>query len=192
MMGDAAITPADNQRDMPPIDREGYRYPRRAQTAAYLRSAAGLIMIGIPMILGNPGLTASIILGAIALAFTVYGGRAWLRGRGRVHVSDEGISVAGPFATAIRWENLTGVTLSYYSTRRERTDGWMQLKIVGSAGKITIESTLDGFADVTRQAIEEAQARKIELSPSTRNNLQPLGIQIKTPDGEQRIGAAYD
>jgi hypothetical protein len=184
MMGDAVTTPSDNQRDMPHSVHEGYCYPRRAQTAAYLRSAAGLIMIGIPITLGDPGVTASIILGAIALAFAIYGARAWLRGKGRVHISNVGISIAGPLPSAIAWENLTDVKLSYYSTRREGTGGWMQLKIVGGAKKIIIESTLDGFSDVTHQAIAEAQARRIELSPSTRNNLRPLGIQIESPNGE--------
>ncbi len=183
MTGDTAITPSDNQRDTPPFAHEGYRYPRRAQTAAYLRSAAGLIMVGIPIALGDPGVTASIILGAIALAFAIYGARAWLRGRGRVHVSSVGISVSGPLPSAIRWEDLTDVRLSYYSTKREKHDGWMQLKIAGKSKKITIESTLDGFANVVRLAIGEAQARRIELSPSTRNNLRPLGIKIEIPNG---------
>jgi hypothetical protein len=155
-----------------------YVYPRRALTAAYIRAAAGLIMIGIPLILGEPGIVAVIILGGIALTFLAYGARTWLRGKIRIEVNDDGIEFLGLRPATLRWEDLTGVKLSYYSTRRDKTHGWMQLNILGKNRKLTIESTLDGFADVTRRVIAETGRRNIELSPSTRNNLKPLGISV--------------
>lgn len=177
MMGDAVISPIDGPRDAAEPPTGGYRYPRRALTAAYLRTAAGLIMVGFPMVFGEPGNVASVILGGIALAFAAYGARTWLRGKGRVVIDGVGISISGPLAAAVRWEELTGVKLSYYSTQRNKTGGWMQLNIAGGGRKLTIESTLDGFDDLTRRVIAEARARNIELSPATRNNLRPLGLQ---------------
>jgi uncharacterized membrane protein len=157
-------------------DDEGFVYPRRAQTVAYLRSAAGLIMVGVPMAFGDPDIVAVAILGAVALAFVVYGARTWLRGLARVRVDDDGISISGLFPATVKWDRLTAVKLSYYSTRRDGTGGWMQLNISGTDGKMTIESTLDGFVDVTRRVIAEALHATIELSATTRNNLRPLGI----------------
>ena len=177
MTGGAVINPINEQReDEPRPAGRSYIYPRRAQAAAYLRSTAGLIMIGIPLALGDPGFVASIILGGIALAFLAYGVRTWLRGKVRIQIDNIGITVSGPLPAALRWDDMTGVTLSYYSTRRDKTDGWMQLNISGARRKLTIESTLDGFAEVARRVIAEAGQRELELSPSTRNNLRPLGI----------------
>jgi hypothetical protein len=179
MTGSAVINPTDGQHERAPhTGGRIYRYPRRALVAAYLRTGAGLVMIGIPMIYGNPGTVASVVLGGIALAFMAYGMRTWLRGMGRVQLNTDGISISGPFPAAVPWHELTGAKLSYYSTRRDNTSGWMQLNISGTHGKLVIESTLDGFADVTRRVIAETLARDIELSASTRNNLRPLGIQV--------------
>ena len=181
------INPTGGQRE--PVRQNGsqiYRYPRRALAAAYLRTAAGLIMIGIPMVYGNPGTVASVVLGGIALAFMAYGMRTWLRGMGRVRLDTDGISISGPFPAAVPWHELSGAKLSYYSTRRDSTGGWMQLNISGTREKLTIESTLDGFGDVTRRVIAETLARDIELSASTHNNLRPLGIQAGHSSGESQ------
>ncbi|NQU70697.1 MAG: hypothetical protein HQ514_09105, partial [Rhodospirillales bacterium] len=105
----AVINPTDRPRE--PVLQTGariYRYPRRALAAAYLRTAAGLVMIGIPMIYGNPGTVASVVLGGIALAFMAYGMRTWLRGMGRVQLDNDGISISGPFPAAVPWHELSG------------------------------------------------------------------------------------
>ena len=75
-----------------------YRYPRRALTASYLRTGAGLALLITPLIWGNPGLVAGIILGSLALAFFSYGVRTWLRGISRIQLDDEGVSIAGPLS----------------------------------------------------------------------------------------------
>ena len=54
----------------------------------------------------------------------------------------------------------------------------MQLVIFGAGGKLAIESSLDGFVDIARRVVVEAQAKHIELSESTRNNFGPLGIPM--------------
>ena len=38
----------------------------------------------------------------------------------------------GPFSAALRWAELSGVTLRYFSTRKDREKGWMQLILKGS------------------------------------------------------------
>ena len=182
MTGGAVINPVNEPHDVAlPSSGQDYRYPRRALIAAYLRAAAGLIMVGVPLVLGEPGNVAFVILGSIALAFLAYGIRAWLRGLGRVRVDGDGIAIFGPLAAGVRWAEMTGVKLSYYSTRRDKDEGWMQLVISGTQGKLTIESTLEGFAEITRRVVIQSRKRDIELSPSTINNLKPLGIQLEIP-----------
>lgn len=177
MTNNAATRPLDRQSG-PASQPAGrvYRYPRRALTGAYLRSAAGLTMVGIPLIWGDPGKIAAVVLGCIAAAFCAYGARTWLRGMSRILLDNDGISIAGPVPVSVMWDEMTGAKLSYYSTRRDGTGGWMQLTISGTRGKLTTESSLDGFVDIARRVVAETRARRIELSASTRNNLGPLGI----------------
>jgi uncharacterized membrane protein len=198
MTGGAVINPVSEPREaaLQSPDQDCH-YPRRALTKAYLRAAAGLIMVGIPLILGDPGNVAFVILGSIALALLAYGIRAWLRGMGRVRVDGVGISIYGPLSVAVRWDEMTAVKLSFYSTQRDKTDGWMQLVISGTRRKLTIESTLDGFSEIARRVADESKKKDIKLSPSTINNFKPLGIQVGesklgNPKSAERIGGADD
>ena len=69
--------------------------------------------------------------------------------------------------------------LSYFSTKRDRTDGWMQLT-VGSAGgrTVKIDSSLDGFHDVVERAARAAETTGLTLSEATRANLRAMGISV--------------
>ena len=60
-------------------------------------------------------------------------------------------------APSIEWDRLDRLKLSYFSTKRDRSDGWMQLT-VGSAGgrTVKIDSSLDGFHDVVERAARAA------------------------------------
>lgn len=158
-----------------------FGYPRREVIRGYLRAGAGLLLTLFPLILGRPGMVGATVLGVIALTFAIYGIRTWLRGRGVIGIDDQGIFLSGPLRKAVRWEALTDVRLSYYSTRQDKSSGWMQLNVTDGLRKLKIESTLEGFKEVVARVIGEARRRGIELSPTTRNNLRPLGLSV---DGE--------
>ena len=63
-----------------------------------------------------------------------------------------------------------GVTVSHR--------GWWQLDIKGRRSTMRIDSTLDGFGTLAERAVREARTRGIELSPTTIENLDPLGIEL--------------
>ena len=69
--------------------------------------------------------------------------------------------------------------LSYFSTKRDRSGGWMQL-VVGSAGgrAVKVDSSLDGFYDIVERAARAAESRGLELSRTTRSNLRSMGIFV--------------
>ena len=182
MMGEGVVAVAD------PTDGIGagasagdgaieYRYPQRALLADYARAGAGVVLTMFPLLIGQPGLVGSVVLGGIAVVFAVYGLRVWLRGLGGIRLGDMGISVQGPRSAIIPWDRIATVKLHYYSTRRDGVGGWMQLDVSDGKRKLKIESTLAGFPELTRRVVSEAGRRGIELSPTTRNNLRPLGIE---------------
>jgi hypothetical protein len=115
------------------------------------------------------------VLGTLAALFAVHGARTWVKSATRIEVGDEGIAVRGPRNAALRWDGLRQMRLTYYSTRRDGSKGWMQMKLQGAETTVRIDSTLDGFAALARRAAAEAAKRGVELPPATQANLAALG-----------------
>jgi hypothetical protein len=69
--------------------------------------------------------------------------------------------------------------LAYYSTRRDRKSGWMQLQLGAGRARMSLDSRLDGFEQVARQAADIASERGLALSDATAANLQALGIRAR-------------
>ena len=155
------------------------RYPRETLWADYLRAAAGVVLCGAPLLLleVNPWLAA--ILAAGFVLFTVFLARTALRHRTRYVLGPDTLCADGPAGTLVEWGRLDRLKLSYFSTKRDRSDGWMQLS-VGSAGgrMVKVDSSLDGFHDIVERAARAAEAGGIDLSEATRANLRSMGISV--------------
>lgn len=128
-----------------------------------------------PMLLAQPGTLMMAVLGALAALFAAHGARTWVKSATRIAVDDEGIIVRGPRNATLRWGGLRHLSLTYYSTRRDGSKGWMQMKLEGEGTTLRIDSTLDGFVPVARRAAAEAAKRGVDLPPATQANLAALG-----------------
>ena len=54
---------------------------------------------------------------------------------------------------------LDRLKLSYFSTKRDRSDGWMQLSVGSTGGRmVKVNSSLDGFHDIVERAARAAEA----------------------------------
>ena len=111
---------------------------------------------------------------AAALLFALHGTRTALRHLSVVECGEEGIRLRGPIPKSIRWSELSGLRLRYFSARRDRERGWMQLVLKGSKSTLRVESTLAGFGDIVARAAEAAAAAGLNLSPATLGNLERL------------------
>ena len=91
--------------------------------------------------------------------------------------------------TVVEWNRLDRLKLSYFSTKRDRTGGWMQLS-VGSAGAgtVKVDSALDGFYDIVERAAAAALANGVELTLATRANLKSMGISVSEQTGSWEEG----
>jgi hypothetical protein len=159
-----------------------YRYPREALVPDYLRSMAGLAVTGLPLPWLADSPVSFTILGGIALAFAGFGVATFARQGTVVMLDGEGLRTAGLNAVDLRWDELDSLELRYFSTRRDKEGGWMQLTLRGGGRRVRLDSHLDGFEDVARRAASAAQRRALELSPTTQANLASLG----TPPGGGR------
>lgn len=107
-------------------------YPLSKIGADYLRSTIGAVLCLLPLAFGTPLKGGVWLLVALALMFVLFAVRTFARQVTRVWVSDDGIAVSGFIKQILRWELLSEVTLSYYSTFRGRGKGWMQLRLRGT------------------------------------------------------------
>lgn len=153
------------------------RYPMNALLADYGRAALGLAATGGPLLFVPPNPAIVIILGGMAGLFLIFGLRTGLRQLTTVEMSERGVRVTGLRSMSLDWSALKGLRLRYYSTRRDRTQGWMQLKLDGPDGTVGFDSHLDGFDDLVRRAAAAARAAGLVLNEATLDNLGALGIE---------------
>ena len=142
----------------------------------YAGSAIGLACSLGPLAFVQPAAAVAWVLAAAAAFFLVYFARTVCRQLTRIELDEAGICARGPLGAAIRWEDLRSLRLDYYSTRRDREGGWMQLRLRSAQRTIRIDSEVDGFADIAGAAAAEARRRGTDLDETTRANLRALGI----------------
>ena len=61
--------------------------------------------------------------------------RTALRHQTRYVLGPDTLCVDGPAGTLVEWARLDRLKLSYFSTKRDRTGGWMQLSIGSTGGR---------------------------------------------------------
>ena len=154
-----------------------YRYPAGAIAADCARGLGGLALTGVPLWLLAPSGGFAWVLAACMMLFLVYFARAVVRHLTRIELSETGITARGPFGGAVPWDKLRSMKLSYYTTRSDRSGGWMQLDLSTGAGSVSVDSRLDGFADIAGVAAQQALRRAYRLDETTLLNLKALGIR---------------
>lgn len=152
------------------------RYPSGVLLGDYARATVGLLLTALPLALVPVTPWIAVPLALCALLFAVFAARTLQRQMTRVTMDAQGVRAEGPLGAAIRWDELSGLRLRYYATRRGRDDGWMQAVLAGSGTRIRVDSTLDGFDALIERAVEAAARNGVALSPVTVDNLLALGI----------------
>jgi hypothetical protein len=153
-----------------------FHYPRRALRSAYVLAGVGMLIGFGPLLVGQPAPVVRWLLGAMGLLFLVYFARTVVRQRTRIELDASGIGARGPLGAAIRWDEVRAVRLNYYSTRSDRSGGWMEFIVQGPRRSIRIESTLEDFVTLVRETVRETAARGIALDERSRVNLAALGV----------------
>ena len=154
-----------------------YRYPAGATAADYALGLGGIALTAGPFFALAPSGPLAWILAACMLLFLVYFVRAVVRHLTRIELSEAGIAALGPFGRAIPWDELRSMKLNYYTTRSDRSGGWMQLDLRTGQRSISVDSRLEGFADFASTAAQEARRRGCRLDETTLLNLKALGVR---------------
>jgi hypothetical protein len=165
-----------------------HAYPASAMIGDYLRAGAGFFPAVSILACASLGPVAIGIVAAVAALFALFGLRTALRHATRLEATETGLSASGPWPTTIRWAELDRIKLAYYSTRRDRSDGWMQLDLRAGGASLRLDNRLDGFNYLVERSAVAAAARGVEISATTAANLRALGI--KGPEFREVAGTA--
>jgi hypothetical protein len=154
-----------------------HRYPLRSLIWDYCRAGAGFVIAAVPLLLGDPGSFFTVVLFVIAVLFLGYGLRTLRQHLTAYEIRPDGILSHGPFKRCYLWDAISKVHLRYYSTTRDKNQrdlkhGWLELKIVGPAGTLRIDSEVDGFAAILDAVAKTVEARRIEVDETTQENLK--------------------
>ena len=163
------------------------RYPPATLWADYGRALAGAVLCGLPLLVLEVNRWLGIVLATGFALFVLFALRTALRQYTRYVLTDRTLSAEGPAGAVVEWPRIDRLKLSYYSTKRDRADGWMQLGIGSAGGRLVkIDSSLDGFHDVVEHAARAAGGAGLELSLATRANLRSMGIAVTNELGTSR------
>ena len=126
---------------------------------------------------------AGLILTGLMVVFIVFGVRTWVRQTsvyevGEAAIARNGWSILGAGRVSLAWRDVERVKLAFYSTRRDRSKGWMHLKISGGSHRLGIDSIIEGFDDIAARSANAAASNGLHLSESTLRNFAALGLII--------------
>ena len=155
-----------------------HRYPAEAQRSDLIRVGIGLLLTVGPLAVLPMHWVVSILFGAAALLFAVFTARIIQRTLTRYESGEQGIAAHGPLGATIAWDELSALKLHFFSTRRDRGNGWMLLVLKGGNRSLKLESTLTGFDDIVDRAAEVAKAKRLPLTDTTTNNLLAMGAPV--------------
>ncbi len=153
-----------------------HRYPPRTLMGDYARSSVGLMLTFPPLTMFSPTTLITIALVLVGCLCGFFLLRTIERHRTIVYVDDDHIAVRGLMTASVAWETVEKLELSYYSVKRDRSGGWMQLTLRNATTTVKVDSRLEGFVEIVRRAARVAREQNVRVNPVTRANLAALRI----------------
>lgn len=169
-----------------------HRYPKSWLMADYARAILGLSLTAGPLMLVDPLPIFALILCILAAIFALFLARTALRQATRYRREVDGLVRCSPWGSPwgspwrgpwggerrLAWKDLTGLSVKYFSTQRNRENGWLMLTLKGRDGLVMrIESPIGGFADLIEQAMGAAGDAHLALDQTTIDNLTMAGYR---------------
>lgn len=167
-------------------------YPTSTLLGDYARAAAGFFPTAAILATASVGIIAGTVLGGFAALFAVFGIRTALRHGTQIEATETTLSTSGLRRISISWSELDHLKLAYYSTRRDRREGWLQLELRAGSSTLRLDSRIGGFADLVQASARAAELRGLSFGPATAANLQALGVKLSADetDFQEKAGEA--
>ena len=165
-----------------------HRYSLQNLLPDYLRGGAGLVVGAGGWLLAPGMLHIIVIFGGLTVLFLLFTMRTVARQYTRIEMTDDAIASGGVRRLTLRWSDLDRVKLRYYSTRRNRSGGWMTLKLTSGRTAISLDSNIDGFDAIAARTARTLIENRASADDVTLANLAALGLP--TPVQATSTGSA--
>ena len=152
-----------------------FRYPVASLAGDYVRSGVGLALTALPASRLPAEGIGFWLLSGLALLFVGLAGYTFRRHATRIVMNDETIESL-PGGKVIEWKDVQEIKLSYFSTRTDRKNGWMQLTINSGKLKLRMDSRIDGFLTIASGVLDQTRHSDVLLSDATSTNFESLGL----------------
>lgn len=150
-------------------------YPASRLWPDYLRSGLGLLACLGLLLFAAPQSVIFALLTGLSLLFAWLGAMTLWRQQIEIELDSSGVAShsrwgIGRRRTVVPWADIKGISLRFYSTRRDRSEGWLQLTIEGRNARVRVDSNLTGFPHLVRLALTAADRKGVAISAATRVN----------------------
>jgi len=117
-------------------------------------------------------------IGFVGVLFLAYLWQQISRHFMQLRVDESGINqeLVGGIRKIIRWTELKQLRLHFYPQTKGSGSGTLVLTLWGPKQRIKLDSTLDHFPTLLARAAQAARDRKLELHPTTAENLAHLEL----------------
>jgi hypothetical protein len=153
-----------------------HRYSLQSLLGDYWRSGVGLIVAGGVWLLAPSTPHVVVLCGGLTVLFALFTMRTVARQYSRIEMTEDAITRLGTWHRQLRWSDVDRVKLRYYSTRRNRSGGWMTLKLGGKGAALSVDSNIDGFDQIAARAARAMVENRIGADDVTLANLAALGL----------------
>ena len=153
------------------------RYPWSALAPDFLRGGAGVAISAAPLAtLPLTPLMAAVLMGLTGL-FLLFVLDTARRSVTRLSADDLGLTREAGWGRTRRllWRDLSVIKVRYFSTRRDRQQGWMTVRLGDGRTTLHLDSTLEPFDPILKRAVAAAVTNGLVLDDVTWDNLAALG-----------------
>ena len=156
------------------MSNQQFAYHPSSLLGDYIRSIVGVGLTASALIFLNLATWLQIVFLTCFLLFVIFTIRTIIRQKTSYRLCNAALQQVGIFSKNINFDDLTKFELRYFSTRRNREEGWFQLKLVANDIKIVVDSSLNGFDDIIKTANFAVEKNKLDLDAITSANLHAV------------------
>ncbi|MGB0551030.1 MAG: hypothetical protein ACPGQV_00410 [Alphaproteobacteria bacterium] len=159
----------------------GYRYPLASLRGDYIQAGVGTTITGALMISAFSTPVMFFFIGPLFALFAGFGVKTWLKHLTMIEIEPDGLKIYGLRRRRVDWSSVTGAKLRFFTIKRDRDAGWMELTLLTNSRKIKIESTIDGFNEIAEAVARIVESKDIKIDVTSVENFNAIGIQTKSP-----------
>ncbi len=147
-----------------------------------MRAVIGMLVTG-PLLIGASAVPVAFVIALVVfLMFLGFVLQTLWRQFTVITVEERGLIVSGPWVRRMAWGDIRKVRLKYFSTKKSRTEGWMEMILQGDGRrKLRIGSNLEGFDEVATAVARNVEAHGVVIDEISVENFNGLGIETKSP-----------